>query len=157
MDRPIGCGKTEFARAFIRGYARMPQLTVPSPTFMLDVVYHTRGISIHHVDLYRLAGGSDELRSFGLQDVLGDGKLVHLSSVCKAIVLTFCFPALCVIEWPDRLGDLEPEDHVKLCLSEIDDNKDDEARQVDVTVKGKDEHLRERWITRLVEAIQTAA
>ena len=62
---------------------------VPSPSFTLVQVYETQDFDIWHVDLYRLTAGAD-LRELGLEDAFED--------------------ALCLIEWPERLGDLVPHD-----------------------------------------------
>lgn len=35
----IGAGKTRFATEYVRAYAGEPDLVVPSPTFLIDIVY----------------------------------------------------------------------------------------------------------------------
>lgn len=90
LQGPIGSGKTHFARALIQ--ARLasdgaPIEDVPSPTFTLVQTYETGTIEIWHADLYRLTH-PDEVEELGLTDAFNE--------------------AICLVEWPDRLGDLLP-------------------------------------------------
>lgn len=92
---PIGSGKSHFARAFIR---RRLGVTgdIPSPTFTLVQSYEGKGEEVWHADLYRL-GHPDEVQELGLAEALGR--------------------AICLIEWPDRLGGAAPADALELDLS----------------------------------------
>ncbi|UWP98471.1 tRNA (adenosine(37)-N6)-threonylcarbamoyltransferase complex ATPase subunit type 1 TsaE [Aliiroseovarius crassostreae] len=86
----IGAGKTHFARSLIQ--ARLAAIgmceDVPSPTFTLVQTYEDDRTEIWHADLYRLTH-PDEVDELGLIDAFDD--------------------AICLVEWPDRLGDLTPE------------------------------------------------
>lgn len=88
LQGAIGAGKTHFARALIQ--ARLARLgrveDVPSPTFTLVQVYDAEP-EIWHADLYRL-GHPDEVIELGLEAAFDT--------------------AICLIEWPDRLGGLRP-------------------------------------------------
>ncbi len=88
LQGPLGAGKTAFARAFLRAASADPALEVPSPSFTLVQSYDTRIGPVFHYDLWRLdhAGSMTELDWEDARD---------------AIVL---------VEWPDRLGDLRPDD-----------------------------------------------
>jgi len=91
----IGAGKTSLARAIIRALTR-PDEDVPSPTFTLVQTYATPIGEVWHADLYRLSGPGD-VGETGLADALGN--------------------AICLIEWPDRLGFLAPDDALTVDLA----------------------------------------
>ncbi|MCI4354658.1 MAG: tRNA (adenosine(37)-N6)-threonylcarbamoyltransferase complex ATPase subunit type 1 TsaE, partial [Thermoplasmata archaeon] len=54
----LGAGKTAFVRGLARGVGADPE-EVASPTFVLLTRYPGR-LTLHHVDLYRLAGNGDD-------------------------------------------------------------------------------------------------
>lgn len=83
----IGAGKTHFARALIQSLLAVPE-DVPSPTYTLVQVYPGPGFEIWHADLYRLSG-PEEVHELGLDEAFET--------------------ALCLIEWPERLGPLTPK------------------------------------------------
>ena len=86
----VGAGKTAFARHLIQHLQTPhgPPEDVPSPTFTLVQTYPAGPLDILHADLYRLNGPADALE-LGLAEAFDT--------------------ALCLIEWPDRLGALVPE------------------------------------------------
>lgn len=82
LEGPIGSGKSAFARALVR--ARLGRMEdVPSPTFTIVQTYDDPAGEIWHCDLYRLTS-PDEAVELGLSDAFDH--------------------AICLIEWPDRLG-----------------------------------------------------
>jgi tRNA threonylcarbamoyladenosine biosynthesis protein TsaE len=85
---PIGSGKTHLARALIRARMGKPREDVPSPSFTLVQTYPAEGVEIWHADLYRL-NHPDEVLELGLDDAFRT--------------------AICLVEWPDRLGRDVPE------------------------------------------------
>ena len=92
---PIGSGKSHLSRALIR--SRLGEATeVPSPTFTLVQTYPGTP-EIWHADLYRLSH-PDEAAELGLEDAFSQ--------------------AICLIEWPERLGNLMPADALHLHLSQ---------------------------------------
>ena len=94
LEGPLGAGKSEFARAFLRAACADPTLEVPSPTFTLVQTYPSRLGPIHHFDLWRLDGPA-ALEELGWDELSRD------------IVL---------VEWPDRLGALRPPDSLTIKL-----------------------------------------
>lgn len=99
LEGDIGAGKSAFARAFIR--ARLGRMEdVPSPTFTLVQTYEAEDGDIWHCDLYRLTH-ADEALELGLNDAFET--------------------AVCLIEWPDRLGDAAPEDALHLAFAAGED------------------------------------
>ncbi len=83
LEGPVGAGKTAFARALIRARLAAPAEEVPSPTFTLVQTYPHPAGDIWHADLYRLSHPG-EVIELGLDEAFGT--------------------AICLIEWPDRLG-----------------------------------------------------
>jgi len=95
LEGPIGSGKSFFARALIQD--RMAKEgameDVPSPTFTLVQTYDFAGLEVWHADLYRLSG-PDEVHEIGLVDAMDE--------------------AICLVEWPDRLGPDLPSRHLAI-------------------------------------------
>ncbi|WP_306114883.1 MULTISPECIES: tRNA (adenosine(37)-N6)-threonylcarbamoyltransferase complex ATPase subunit type 1 TsaE [unclassified Roseovarius] len=90
----VGAGKTHFARCLILSLLDTPE-DVPSPTYTLVQSYDGIAGEIWHADLYRLTdiGEIDEL---GLTQAFTD--------------------AICLVEWPDRLGGYAPRPALSLSL-----------------------------------------
>lgn len=100
LEGDIGAGKTHFARALIQSLLESPE-DVPSPTFTLVQSYFVHPGELWHADLYRLSG-PDEVEELGLTDAFAH--------------------AICLVEWPDRLGDLAPANALTLHFDTIGDN-----------------------------------
>ncbi len=97
LDGPLGVGKTAFARAFLRAAAGEAGLEVPSPSFTLVQSYELPRFTAHHFDLWRLDGPA-ALAELGWDDAR-DG--------------------LVIVEWPDRLGRLRPDDCLSVALTVV--------------------------------------
>lgn len=107
----LGAGKTTLTQAIGQGLMVPENCYITSPTFSLLHEYPGR-LPLYHMDLYRLAD-EEEIEVLGFEDYLyGDG--------------------LCVIEWPERLGSLMPEErlHIELCFT------DETARRAELTGYG---------------------
>ena len=96
LSGPVGAGKTHFARALIQSILHAPE-DVPSPTFTLVQVYDTTRGPLWHADLYRIAT-VDEIEELGLGEAFET--------------------AICLVEWPDRLGELRPDDALDIWLGD---------------------------------------
>ena len=117
LEGPVGAGKSAFARALIR--AQLGRFEdVPSPTFTLVQTYEADNCEIWHCDLYRLTD-PDEALELGLDEAFET--------------------AICLIEWPDRLGDAAPEGALWLRFSA-------EVQGHHVAVSGND-----LWAARLAQ------
>ncbi|QPM91497.1 tRNA (adenosine(37)-N6)-threonylcarbamoyltransferase complex ATPase subunit type 1 TsaE [Pseudooceanicola algae] len=108
----IGAGKTHFARSLIQALLEVPE-DVPSPTFTLVQEYDTTAGPLWHADLYRLSNPLEAVE-LGLEDAFAE--------------------AICLIEWPDRLGDLTPS--AGLCMDFVTVPDQDDTRQLRVTIPG---------------------
>jgi len=93
----LGSGKSVFARALLRRLG--VQGGIPSPSFIIDAIYHARDLEIHHIDLYRLAGAPEELEAYGIIEALDTG-------------------CLAVVEWADRLPAGIPGIHVGIIFTD---------------------------------------
>lgn len=81
LEGPMGAGKTTLTRGLGAGLdVREPTV---SPTYILMRSYAARdGLTLHHLDLYRL-GAPEEIDTIGIEDVLAEDAVV-------------------VVEWPER-------------------------------------------------------
>jgi tRNA threonylcarbamoyladenosine biosynthesis protein TsaE len=68
LSGELGAGKTAFVRGLARGVGCDPE-EVASPTFVLLTSYPGR-LTLHHADLYRLAGDGDDAE-LGLEELPG--------------------------------------------------------------------------------------
>lgn len=95
LDGAIGAGKTHFARALIQHLLSEAGCVedVPSPTFTLVQTYQAGPFALWHADLYRLTH-PNEMFELGLEEAMAE--------------------AICLIEWPDRLGSWLPEQALRL-------------------------------------------
>ncbi len=57
LEGPLGAGKTCLVRGMVSGAGGDPT-AVRSPTFVLHQPHRARGLTVHHLDLYRLGPGA---------------------------------------------------------------------------------------------------
>jgi len=117
LNGPVGAGKTHFARSLIQSLMDFPE-DVPSPTFTLVQTYDTTAGEVWHADLYRITSPA-EVEELGLADAFST--------------------AICLVEWPENLGDLAPENALQLTLSPSPTNEDARLARFDWTS--------DRWVT----------
>jgi len=97
LDAPMGAGKTTFTSALCKALGVEGDV-VNSPTFSIVNEYVTKdGESIFHFDFYRLKNKAE---------VLDIGYYDYIDSGC-----------ICIMEWPEIIGDLLPEDALTLHIS----------------------------------------
>lgn len=98
----MGAGKTYFAAQLIPAIMK-EAVDVTSPTFTLQHLYEvTKNPAISkivHMDLYRVES-EEALLSLGIEEYLNQD--------------------ICIIEWPDRLGQLAPNRYIYLQFNIID-------------------------------------
>ncbi len=88
----LGAGKTTFGRGFIRKKCEDPQLLVTSPSYLLDNCYEFgNSEKIHHMDLYRLPQNCN-LSFLSIPEIFSN--------------------TICLIEWPERLGNYMPKEYI---------------------------------------------
>ncbi len=99
----MGAGKTTFINALCKALG-VEDDTTNSPSFSIINEYRsdTTAELIYHFDLYRLEN-LEEAFDIGVEDYFDSG-------------------ALCLLEWPERIEDILPDDTVKV---EIKINDDD--------------------------------
>jgi tRNA threonylcarbamoyladenosine biosynthesis protein TsaE len=97
LSGELGAGKTALARGIGRGWGAPARVT--SPTFVLVNEYPRPrdGCILYHVDGYRLDGAAD-VASTGLEDI-------------------FDAEAAIIIEWPEHVIDLIPDDRLWITLT----------------------------------------
>lgn len=94
---PMGAGKTTFTSA-ICSRLGVEKDAVSSPTFAIVNEYRTKaGEQMYHFDFYRITKPSEAL-DIGLYDYLDSG-------------------CLCIMEWPENIEDLLPEETLKVRIS----------------------------------------
>ncbi|MGI6219034.1 MAG: tRNA (adenosine(37)-N6)-threonylcarbamoyltransferase complex ATPase subunit type 1 TsaE [Bacteroidaceae bacterium] len=98
----MGAGKTTFIKALCQELGVSDSVT--SPTFALINEYRsaTTGKPIYHFDFYRI-NKPEEAYDFGYEDYFYSGNL-------------------CLIEWPELVEGLLPEDTLKVSIEEMPDS-----------------------------------
>jgi tRNA threonylcarbamoyladenosine biosynthesis protein TsaE len=91
----LGSGKTTLVRGMLR--ARGISGPIKSPTYALVEHYPVSSLYFYHFDFYRFMN-PDEWDSAGMADYFRDD-------------------AVCIVEWPERVGDLLPVPDLELSLS----------------------------------------
>jgi len=103
LEGELGTGKTCLAQGIGRGIDISESIT--SPSFTLIAEYRSpAGLTLYHIDLYRLDVAVEEALAFGLDDYLrADG--------------------VSVIEWADRIEPVLPEEWLWITLRHVDQSK----------------------------------
>ncbi len=102
FEGEMGAGKTTFINALCRELG-VEEDPTGSPTFSIVNEYRsdTTAELIYHFDLYRIES-LEQAFDIGVEDYLDSG-------------------ALCLIEWPDRIDDILPDDTVRVKIDVLPD------------------------------------
>lgn len=106
----MGAGKTTFINALCHALG-VEEDIINSPSFSIVNEYRsdTTAELIYHFDLYRLEN-MEEALDLGIEDYFDSG-------------------ALCLLEWPERVEDLLPDDTVRVSIWA----NDDDSRTINIT------------------------
>lgn len=111
----LGAGKTTLVRGLVRALGHLGP--VKSPTYTLVELYVISGYIVYHFDFYRLNRPEEWLEA-GLDEY-------------------FSQPAVCLVEWPEKVGTLLPPGDLEVRLEmvasageDLRGNEDAEARRV---------------------------
>lgn len=102
----MGAGKTTFIAELCRALG-VDEDDMSSPSFSIINEYRSSstGELIYHFDLYRLEN-QEEAYDIGVEDYFDSG-------------------ALCLLEWPERIEDMLPDDTVSVSIKVNDDDSRD--------------------------------
>ena len=95
----MGAGKTTFIKAICEALGVTDVIT--SPTFAIVNEYTAQDGPVYHFDFYRIKK-LEEVYDMGFEDYFYSG-------------------ALCLIEWPELIEEILPEDAVKVSIQEKED------------------------------------
>ena len=97
----LGAGKTTLVRGLLRALGYPGR--VKSPTYTLVEPYSDLRLNLYHFDFYRLKDPSEWLSS---------GFREHFNA-----------DSLCVVEWPERAGNLIAKPDLEICLAYEGDSR----------------------------------
>jgi len=111
LQGDLGAGKTTFVQGVAQGWGSRD--SVSSPTFILVNIYRRDNHDqLFHMDAYRI-DSAPEAEELDLDSMLADGALL--------------------IEWPERMDGIVPEEHLWISFEYIDD----EEREMKFKASGK--------------------
>lgn len=103
LDGDLGAGKTVFSRGFARALGIDEPVSSPTYTIVQEYDLPEKG-RLYHLDLYRISDAGAAL-AFGVDEFLSDPSSYAL------------------VEWPERISGILPENAVKVTLRHIGDGE----------------------------------
>jgi len=94
LQGDLGAGKTTLARGVLRGLGFVGR--VKSPTYTLVELYPFSLFNLYHFDLYRITD-QNEWEDAGFREYFNPA-------------------SVCLVEWPEKAGDLLPDPDVEISL-----------------------------------------
>lgn len=101
LEGDLGAGKTHFVKGVASFFGIAPD-SVSSPTYTLIHEYSGE-LPIYHFDCYRLKSEQEALEIGAEEYFYGEG--------------------VCLVEWPEIIGSLIPEEAIRVHISHISDSK----------------------------------
>ena len=111
----LGAGKTQFVRGLVRGLGG-DAARVCSPTFVLLNIYPTSGMTVYHLDAYRVAC-SEDFEGIGFPELLEQGGIV-------------------VVEWAERVTELIPRQATNVRIEIVDERR----RRIEIESPSPQDH-----------------
>jgi len=99
----LGAGKTVFTKGIGEGWGAQEGVTSPTFTLIHEHRRQQDGQVLYHIDCYRLQSARDAW-GIGLDELLNGA-------------------GVAVIEWPENISDVLPEERLWITLSILDDNQ----------------------------------
>lgn len=96
LSGELGAGKSVFCRAVMRALGVRDE-ALPSPTFSIIQEYEAENCKVAHMDWYRL-DGADDIEMLGVREY-------------------FQPPWICLVEWPERAGELLDAAAIRITMS----------------------------------------
>ena len=94
LSGDLGAGKTTLSRGLLRGLGFSGR--VKSPTYTLVELYVVSRLNLYHFDFYRF-GEPEEWQEAGFRDLFNETNI-------------------CLVEWPEKAGELLPPPDLKITL-----------------------------------------
>ena len=101
FDGEMGAGKTTFIKFFCKVLGI--EDAVSSPTYSIVNEYEAKNGPVYHFDFYRIKN-IQEAYDLGYEEYFYGG-------------------GICLIEWPERIEELLPENYIKVEISIIDESE----------------------------------
>jgi tRNA threonylcarbamoyladenosine biosynthesis protein TsaE len=131
LSGDLGAGKTTFSRGLAAGLGADAD-AVASPTFTIRMDHAGETRPFVHIDAWRI--GSEDLESIGFDELLTSNAVI-------------------AIEWPEKIADAIPAEHLRIAIDHASGEVDDSASAREETTLSS---INESSAGRLVEIVANA-